>query len=316
MILPDRHNSGLMSCLLISRRLVALALACLMTGCLAQSGGITPVHTAFNRGVYQHSKKNYDQAISEFHTAIEENTDDFRAWFNLGAAYQAKADVLVLSGNLKQVSALTDQADKAYRMVIKLKPGNIRASVNIAAIDFERGRKDQAKQRLDKLIETYPRHALPHAAYGAHLIHDKEYEQAREHLLQATKLDPGNLEAEYLLGLALWRLKDTNGARKAFEQALKKDPDDMATMLALGELEYEQKKYNSAYGYLTGALFIEPDLLRAHHLLAQISLKQGNVELAVLHLWKARRLSKNEKQIEGYKSQLVELYKALIEADS
>ncbi len=272
------------------------------------------MRTAFNRGVYQLSKENYDQAISEFRTAVDENADDYRAWFNLGAAYQAKADLWIKSGKSQQAHALTDHAEEAYRSVIKLKPGNIRASINLAAIEYERDQKDQAKQRLAELIESHPRHALPHAALAAHLIQEKQLEQAREHLLRATRLDPGNLEAQYLLGRTLWRLKDPDGARKAFGNALKRSSNDMATLLALGELEFEQQQYGQAQSYLTGALFIEPDIQRAHHILAQVSLQQGNIEKAVAHLWQARRLSSNDRQIQDYNSQLVQLYKRLIEA--
>jgi len=294
---------------------VLLVCSAWLFGCV-RSQGITPVQTAFNRGVYQYSQGNYDQAISEYRLAVEENSDDYRAWFNLGVALEANAEVQRKLNRKDQAANLSRQAEQAYRKVIALKPGNLRASVNLAAIEYARGQKNQAKQRLMKLAKLHPQQALPRTALAAHFLAEKNLQQAKTHLQTATRLQPGHLEAQYMLGRTLWRLKDPDGARAAFANALKRDENDVATLVALGELEYTQGRYVEAGVLLKSALYIDSQLQRAHHVLGLTGEKQGDLELAVTHLWQARRLSTDSSQIESYNRKLLSLYQALLDREN
>ncbi|MGE0705687.1 MAG: tetratricopeptide repeat protein, partial [Vicinamibacterales bacterium] len=63
-----------------------VAAAALFAGCASK--GITPVHTAFNKGVYFQSTGDTDAAIAEYRSALRENPDDYRARFNLAVAIE------------------------------------------------------------------------------------------------------------------------------------------------------------------------------------------------------------------------------------
>ena len=63
-----------------------------LIGCRGGAGGVTPIRTAFNKGVYQHSQGNHEAAIAEYREALEEDETDHRARFNLAMALETLAD--------------------------------------------------------------------------------------------------------------------------------------------------------------------------------------------------------------------------------
>ena len=101
--------------------------------------GVTPIRSHFNQGVYHYSKGAYDAAISEYRLALEEDAGDWRARFNLAEALEARATRLELGGEPEEAEALRREAEEHYVRILADDPGNLRASVNLAARERQRG---------------------------------------------------------------------------------------------------------------------------------------------------------------------------------
>ena len=312
--------------------LVALPLAA--PGC---RGGVTPIRTAFNRGVAQQSRGDLDAAIAEYRLALDEEPEDYRARFNLAVALEARASELERSG---EAASLREAAEAAYRAVLDARPENARAIVNLAAMEYERGARETALARLRGLIDERPDLALPRVALAARLLqrsseakesdeHGAELvHEARELLEAAVDREPASIEAGMLLGETHARLAraaappERDGhlarARKAYRRVLKRRPDDLATLVAFGRLEAELGSPEEAIPWYRRVLLVDPDHRGAHRALADLLDAEGELESATRHLWRARELEGSAlapERREEYRRRLLDLYRRLAEQE-
>src|SRR5688572_11037701 len=121
--------------------------AIVLPGCGFGGNGVTPIRTPFNKGVYHYSRGRFDEAIAEFRLALDEDASDHRARFNLAAALEAKARGLAERGDRAAAEPLVAEAEAQYRRILEARPVDLRASVNLAAREFERGDRDGAIER-------------------------------------------------------------------------------------------------------------------------------------------------------------------------
>ncbi|MBI1372607.1 MAG: tetratricopeptide repeat protein [Phycisphaera sp.] len=289
----------------------ALAVTLLAAGCAQKT--ITPVETSFNKGVYHQSKGNYDEAIAEYRSAIQDDPADYRSRFNLGTALEARALEHAEAGRPDQAKALRAQAEAAYASVLQQQPSNVRAAVNLAALRYERGDRDGAKAQLREMIGKHADLALPRNALAAWLLRESDTSGALSLLEDAARIEPANLMTNYLLGEARWKSGDTSGALAAFDKALLRQPDDIATLMARGKLNVQINDLVAARTDFQSVLYVDPDHLQAHHNLASVLEKLGDLEGAVGHTWRARDLSDDPKQVAAYNAKLDELYRRLLD---
>lgn len=292
-------------------------LACVVCfACVAcfGGGGITPVRTPFNKGVYHYSAGNYDEAIAEYHLALDENPDDHRARFNLAMAYEAKALELGRDGKAELARKLAGDAEREYRTLLRLRPGALRASINLAAIEYARGEGERAKRRLAEAIRDHGDIGLPRTSLASYLLREGKAREAASVLEGALAVDPASLEANMLMGRARQALADVQGARSAYLKALERDDSDLATLLSLARLAVENREPEEALVWLQRMLFIDPDHFEAHLLLSEVFEKLGRGEEALRHLWRARDLDPGgEARGRKYRARLGALYQGLLE---
>jgi tetratricopeptide (TPR) repeat protein len=305
--------------------MLLLALAAL-AGCGQK--GITPIQTAFNKGVYHYGKGNYDDAIAEYRDALEANPRDHRARFNLAVTLETKADRADRRGQHDVATRLRADAEQEYRNLLAQKPDDLRASINLSAVEYERGQRTDAMARLSAIAEHYPNVALPKTALAAHLLREAQeagasaestrlLEEARGLLERALNPDPSNVATLMVYGDVLLALDDPARARRSYQRALKREPSDVATLLALGRLELNQGNPTEASAWLQRALYIDPDHFEAHVLMAEAREEAGDLESAVRHLWEARRLDDgaNPHASPDYRERLASLYVRLLAAE-
>ena len=288
---------------------ILLASACVLAGC----GGVTPIQTHFNKGVYHHSRGALDQAIAEYREALEEDPDDFRARFNLGHALEARAAEVERRGDRERAAALRKEAREAYETILVSHPDNVRAAANLAAMDFEAGETDRAEERLQDLIRRHPDQVIAHTALGAQRLRAGRLEEARQILEEACDVRPGNEYAWYLLGLVRRRLGETEEAREAFLNTLERDPDDVAALVALGEVELEAARPAEALSWFSSALGVDPAHYGANLGAARASMALGRWEAAVAHLWRARDHASDPREAETAAEMLPDLYRKLLD---
>ncbi len=289
--------------------LTALSLAACFGG-----GGITPIQTAFNRGVYQESVGDYDAAIAEYREALEENPDDHRARFNLGFVYEAKPRELAVGGDSKGAEQYRQLARREYELLLEEVPDHPRASVNLAAMRYAED-PEASDEMLRGLIERHPDRAQPRTALAAHLLAKGKPEEAIALLEEANRLEPAHFQTNLLLGDGYRALGDVDMAREAYTRALRRDDSDLSALMALASLEIDDSKPDAAASYLERILFVDPYNFRAHIALAQVREGQGDLESAVVHLLLARRQPDAAADREEIGEHLQSLYRRLLEAD-
>ena len=298
-------------------RAISLAVAALAIGAC---GGVTPIRTAFNRGVYQSSQANPDGAVREYRLAVEEDPSDVRARFNLACALE---DVAALrnseaskSKDASSAAALTtagalarSSARAEYVLLLTANPSDLRAAVNLAAMDFE-----DADRSGDAALEAAGLERLAAAAAGGHVLPARSL--AARHLLKdrraeaavwigkALAADGSDVEALFLKG----RLAAIEGrfddALQSFDEVLTNAPDDVAALLASGESERlraaaarsagdiaaaERSSTEAIVRYRRAAM-VRRDVYAAHFALAELEAEAGDDETAVAHLLAAKRL--------------------------
>jgi tetratricopeptide (TPR) repeat protein len=295
-----------------------LLFALVLPACGLGGGGVTPVRTPFNKGAYHYSAGNHDAAIAEYRAALAEDPDDHRARFNLALALAAKADSLERAGGAADTAAdtaaLRREEEAEYRLLLSRRPEDVRAAVNLAACEHERGARDDAFARLRSAIDRHPEAAIPRIALAAHLLRERRLEDSERLLEEALKRDPASLEANMLLGDVRAARGDRDAARRAYEKALERQPADIATLLAVGRLERSSGDGAAAATWLRRVLYIDPDHLEAHLELAGVLEAAGDLEGATAHLWRARALDHGEPpamEPRAYRERLRALYAGL-----
>ncbi len=102
---------------------IALVLLLIMAGFTAASGAHADESASYHQGLQDYLQGNYDQAVQDFQTAIQENLDSWEAYQGLGSAL------------LKQ--GKTQMALQAYRVSLALNPDNTDAERAIEIIGNE-----------------------------------------------------------------------------------------------------------------------------------------------------------------------------------
>lgn len=150
-----------------------------------------------------------------------------------------------------------DEAEQAYREILKLDENNVFTLGNLAAILVEQGRIDQGEEFTQRALALDPDDPFCLSLLGIIRFRQERYEDAFEALSRSAQLDPTNADTQNYLGITL----SQRGQRKAAEAALRK------------------------------ALKLNPSSPSAHYNLAVVyaTQKPPFLELAKYHYEKARR---------------------------
>jgi tetratricopeptide (TPR) repeat protein len=293
----------------------ALALSALVA--CGSGPGITPIRTAFNKGVYHHSRGELDAAIAEYQEAVAEDPTDQRARFNLASAHDELGRSHREAGRAEDAQREFAIAEAGYREVLKRDPVEVRAGVNLAALEYEKGDQAAGEARLQAAIAAHRDLALPRTALALRRLQVGQIEAARTLLREALAAEPLDVGANLLMGDVCVRLGEVDAARAAYRTALRREPDDAAALVALARLELGAGHDSEALALLRQVV-LGPgrDNLEAHLLLADVCGKRGELEDAVSHLWRARELDGRRPCPVDYRARLAASYQKLLELET
>jgi tetratricopeptide (TPR) repeat protein len=154
--------------------------------------------------------KEFDAAVEKLEGIVKQFPDSVTACEKLAGLYRRRAESLRERGRVLE-------ADKAYRRVLELAPGDEEALSHTKEVDRIRGdapaaekearllisleRYQEALEIFDGLATFVPGSseenrkyiAKAHAGYGRRLLEFKRFEEARSHYEQALKLEPALL---------------------------------------------------------------------------------------------------------------------------
>lgn len=284
--------------------LVAVAAA----GCFG-GPGVTPIRTPFNRGVWHHENGDPDAAIAQYRLALAEDQHDVRARFNLAVALEE-------CSHRRQPAdpALAAEAEQQYARVLVDDPDNLRALVNLAAIERDRGDVEAARRRLLQARASAPAVALPCTALAVLQQSTGDVVAAEASLHEAIAREPLDFAANLQLGRLLAAAGRRDEARAAFAAARRREPDSVDALLALAELEAAADRSGEALALVEQALLQDDRCFAAHRLAAELCERRGRLEQAVFHAWQARDLDPELPPRFDHRAQLRRLYERLLES--
>ena len=156
-------------------------------------------------------------ALQALRRAIELNSAEPTHYFLLGVARLEKPDL--------------DEAETAFRQVLKLRPDHSESQLYLGYILLKQKRHTEAREWLEKSLqketsapETF--HYLGFYYLGL-IAHDQNDNEKAEDLFgKAIRLAPSFAHAHIALGSTYLRMKNYTGARQALETGVKLDPGD------------------------------------------------------------------------------------------
>jgi TolA-binding protein len=154
-------------------------------------------------------KKDYANGIRLLNQILENDKNDFQAWTLLGTLYL--------------VQEKSDDAEKAYRSAIEIKPTYALPFINLGKLLLTQKKWEEAVDPLTRAVDLQPQSPDANLFLGEAYLHLKKGSKAIPYLNEAGKL--GRIEAHLDLG---WLYNAAGLKDKAvveYEEVLKKKPD-------------------------------------------------------------------------------------------
>lgn len=182
--------------------------------------------TLFEKAHAAVEKKDYANGIKMLNQIVETDKNDFQAWTLLGTLYL--------------VQEKSDDAEKAYRTAIEVKPTYAMPLINLGKLLLTQKKWEEAVDPLTRAVVIQPQSPEANLFLGEAYLHLKKGSKAIPYLNEAGKL--GKIEAHLDLG---WLYNAAGMKDKAvveYEEVLKKKPD-YADRKKLEQYISENKKH-------------------------------------------------------------------------
>ena len=167
-------------------------------------------------------KGDYTAATAAWKKALDLDSEDSRAHYNLGQAL----------GYLGQM----DEAIAHYTKSVALNPQNAPAYTNLGVALIRQGKLNEAIDALSNSIAIKPVDAMAQSNLAAALIEAGRTDEAVEHARKALEADPQVSDAHNILGIVLARAGNLDEGIGHLEEAVKYTPDSVEYRFNLGRL--------------------------------------------------------------------------------
>jgi tetratricopeptide (TPR) repeat protein len=229
-----------------------------------------------NLGFFLSGKGKADEAMENYHKALEINPYYEDAQNNLGYALAQK----------KRYA----EAIEHYQIALRIRPKNVEVHNNLGNALADTGKIDEAIAEYLFVLGEKPDHADAHNNLGIALSMKGKLDEAIEHFHQAIKFKPKDASAHSNLGNALAVQHKLAEATKEYEECLRLKPEDAQAHNNLGNVLVEQGRLPEAVVQYKRALELNTDNPEAHFNLGFVLARQGNSAEAATHYREALRL--------------------------
>ncbi len=168
-----------------------------------------------------------------------------------------------------------------YRMSLKIDANFFDSWLNAGAIYARMGKHKKAIICYQRALMQKPDKRAYYNLASEYFKVDR-FDEARQLLVRATKLDPHFLSAHLLLGYCLGKLNENHKAEISIKNVLKIDPHNRPAITALALLYFHTGKLELCEKYLLGMLKLDPNDLVAKRLKANLKLRQDNLEDSIM----------------------------------
>lgn len=152
--------------------------------------------------------------------------------------------------------------------------------LNAEALE-EQGKWEPARLEYEEILKKDPNSRGIHFLLGRLLLSRPDAgpdapAHAKEEFLKELQIDPGNADAEYILGVLAQRAQDFDEATTRFSQAAKLNQNFAEAFLGWGASLLGEKKYEEAIAPLRRAELLTPGNPDIHNALATALVRTGN----------------------------------------
>ena len=170
---------------------------------------------------YLYSKR-YEEAKEEFRFLLTKDPDS--------------AAVHLLLGEVLDAAGQTEQAVAEFEAAVKSPKREPEAHFGLGYLYWKQRRYEDALRQFLAQLESMPQHSQALTYAGDSEMHTGHEKEAREHLRQAVKLDPGIRLAQLDYGVLLADAGDSAGAERCYREAIRIDATNPDAHYRLGRL--------------------------------------------------------------------------------
>jgi tetratricopeptide (TPR) repeat protein len=210
----------------------------------------------------------------------------------LKSAYEKSpnsADAPVILGRFYVGMQRYPEAEREFQKALTINPNHEAALLNLAALQYQTGRKQEAEQNY-KRLSSFPDKQV-NSEYAVFLFLEGRKDEAIREFDRLARLDPSDRTARTRLVVAYQSSDRLPEAEKVLEQALKKNPKDLDALLERGELFLGARKYADAEADLNNVLHLQPDSPGIHYALAKLYQATGKQQMQQQEFTETLRLN-------------------------
>lgn len=175
--------------------------------------------------------------------------------------------------HIYEISGKPMDAEAQCRRVLQLDPKNGEALLQIAGLQLQAGRKDEAGQTYKQAS------SLPNAeykpVYAFFLVDQGRLDAAISEFQRLAQEDPKDRVARSRLVTAYLSRNRLDEAQRVLDAAVKANPKDTAALFQRGEVYIRLNRFAEAQTDLTRVLHDQPDRAEVHYLISEIHKARG-----------------------------------------
>ena len=166
------------------------------------------------------------------------------------------------------------EAEKEYRIALRLDPSFVPALVNLADLDRARGMDDEGAELLKKAMAIEPDNADVRYALGLLLVRRHDYAAALDLLRRAHELMPDNARYAYVYAVALNSNGAAGEALALLEEAHRQHPADREVLMALVSIAREHGGFATALRHARALVALDPGNAELRALVSELEKRQ------------------------------------------
>ena len=174
-----------------------------------------------------------------------------------------------------------------YRAILTFNPDDIQANHRIGHVLYRQKNYDDAREHLLKAYSQDPSLGDCLLPLGVSCFHSADHAGAEQYLLKSLEMGTDSAEAQYYLGAIYKARKDYDTAIRMYNSVRKEKRFQVGSTRALGEIYFEQEMYDEAIERLEeglgGLTGKDEESLAYRYLLAECYERANKITEAVYH---------------------------------